>query len=64
MEQVILSKSTAAQIIDRSSKHIDRLINRGDLTAVIEGREIRITGESLRAYVDKLPRVKAKEARQ
>jgi len=61
MLNLTASKRTAATALNCSEKHIDRLINSGELVAVREGRRIKIITESLHAYLNRLPRLSSKQ---
>lgn len=64
MQPLTTSKQTAAATLDCSTKHVDRLIDRGELTAVREGRRIKVITESVHAYLNRLPRLATKRAPQ
>jgi excisionase family DNA binding protein len=61
MLDLIASKRSAAAALNCSEKHIDRLIDAGELVAVREGRRIKILTESIYAYLNRLPRLSTKQ---
>lgn len=64
MLDLIASKRSAATALNCSEKHIDRLIDAGELVAVREGRRIKVITASIHDYLKRLPRLATKRAPQ
>jgi excisionase family DNA binding protein len=61
-QKLLYTKKEAAAALAMSERRLDRLVSRGDICAVRDGRAVKFTGTELERYISDLPAYEPRQA--